>query len=139
MLDIRSNVTGMGGGGLGGDQGTVQEGGQPPHEQEHGQPQPRQGPGGAIAARIKMLANRQDDAVIGRKLYLQSIEGDQAKSIAFRDQAINQTTFQAFTFMKGKSPVVPHSVGQFFGMSGLATEVQGKYIGFIGDRREWLS
>jgi hypothetical protein len=27
-----------------------------------------------------------------------------------------------------------HSVGQFFGISGGASEVQGKYIGFIGDR-----
>ncbi len=37
--------------------------------------------------------------------------------------------------MKGKLPVVhmAHSVGTFFGMSGLATDVQGKYIGFIGD------
>ncbi len=38
--------------------------------------------------------------------------------------------------MKGRSPVVhmAHSVGQFFGMSVLAADVQGKYIGFIGDR-----
>jgi len=129
MLDIRSNVTGMGGGGMGGNQGTVQEGGQPPHEQEQGQSQPRQGPGGAIATRIKMLANRQDNAVIGCELDWQSrVEGDQAKSIAFRDQTVNKTTFREFTFMKGKSPVVhmAHSVRQFFGMSGLATEVQGK-------------
>ena len=27
-----------------------------------------------------------------------------------------------------------HSIGQFFGMSGLAVDVQSKYIGFIGDR-----
>jgi hypothetical protein len=38
--------------------------------------------------------------------------------------------------MKGHSPVVhmAHLIGQFFGMSGLAAEVQGKYIRFIGDR-----
>jgi hypothetical protein len=38
--------------------------------------------------------------------------------------------------MKGKSPVVhmAHSIGQFFGMSALAADVQGKYIGFIGNR-----
>ena len=38
--------------------------------------------------------------------------------------------------MKGKSPVVnmAHSIGNFFGMSGLAVNVQGKYIGFIRDR-----
>jgi hypothetical protein len=44
--------------------------------------------------------------------------------------------FRAFAFMKGKSPVVhmAHSIGQFFSMSGLALDVQGKVIGFIGDR-----
>ena len=38
--------------------------------------------------------------------------------------------------MKGKSPAVRmvHSVGQFYGMSGMAVDVQGKCIGFIGDR-----
>ena len=121
MLDIRINVTGMGGGGLGGDQGLVQEGGQTPHKQEQGEPQPRQGPGGAIAMRIKMLTNCQDDTVIGRELDWQSrAEGDQAKSITFRDQAVNQTTLRAFAFMKGKSSVVhmAHSVGQFFGTIG---------------------
>jgi hypothetical protein len=133
--DIMSNVTGMGGGG---DQGMVQGGG-PARQAEggQGQPQPRQGPGGAINARIKAIANRHDDAVIGRELEWQNrVEGDQNKGIAFRDQAINQINFRAFAFMKGKSPVVhmAHSVGQFFGMAGLAAEVQGKYISFIGDR-----
>jgi hypothetical protein len=38
--------------------------------------------------------------------------------------------------MKGKSPAVHmvHSIGQLFGLSGLAADVQGKCIGFIGDR-----
>jgi hypothetical protein len=38
--------------------------------------------------------------------------------------------------MKGKSPVVhmAHLVGTFFGLPGLATDIQGKQIGFIGDR-----
>ncbi len=38
--------------------------------------------------------------------------------------------------MKGTLPVVhiAHTIGQFFGMSGLALDVQGKQIGFIGDR-----
>jgi hypothetical protein len=37
--------------------------------------------------------------------------------------------------MKGKLPVVhmAHLVGTFFGMSGLATDVQGKHIAFVGD------
>ncbi len=43
------------------------------------------------------------------------------------------STFCAFAFMKGKSPAVhmAHSVGQFFGMSGLAVDVQGKLIGSL--------
>jgi hypothetical protein len=38
--------------------------------------------------------------------------------------------------MKGKSPVVhmAHSMGTFFGILGLAMDVQGKQIGFIGDQ-----
>ncbi len=38
--------------------------------------------------------------------------------------------------MKGKSPAIhmAHSVGAFYGLSGMATDVQGKQIGFVGDR-----
>ncbi len=38
--------------------------------------------------------------------------------------------------MKGKSPVVrmAHLVGTFFGISGLATDMQGTHIAFVGDR-----
>jgi len=120
--------------GGGSDQGTVQDEGQPHNKQRQ---EAHQGPGGAIAARLKTIANCHEDAVIGRELEWQSrVKGDQAKGNAFCNQAVNQTTFRAFAFMKGCSPVVhmAHSVGQFFGMSGLAAEVQGKYIGFIGDQ-----
>ena len=129
--DVQNNVTGMGG--RGGDQGTAFEGGQPQNDLAQ---VACQGLGGAIAAHLGKITNRQEDAVIGRELDWQGrVEGDQAKSVAFRDQAVNQTTFRAFAFMKGRSPVVhmAHSVGQFFGMSGMAADVQGKYIGFIGD------
>ena len=38
--------------------------------------------------------------------------------------------------MKGKSPAIhmAHSIGSFFGLSGLANDVQGKQIVFVGDR-----
>ncbi len=120
--------------GGGGNQGTVQDKGQPHNEQGQGA---HQGPGVAIPARLKTITNHYEDTVIGRELDWQSrVEGDQTKGNAFCDQAVNQTTFRAFAFMKGHSPVVhmAHSIGQFFGMSGLAAEVQGKYIGFIGDQ-----
>ncbi len=76
-------------------------------------------------------------ATIERELEWQGrVEGDAAKCTAFKDQCLIQPTFRAFAFMKGKSPVVhmAHSIGQFFGMSGLALKVQGKQIGFIGDQ-----
>ena len=137
MLDIRSHVTG----GLdGGDQETVGGDGGGPAQPAGGHPgrqQTRQGPGGAIAARLQAIPTHRNDAFIERKLGWQSrVEGDTNKCTAFRDQAINQTKLLAFAFMKGKSPVVhmAHSIGQFFGMSGLAVDVQSKYIGFIGDR-----
>ena len=94
-------------------------------------------PGGAIAARIVKINNRNNDTIIERELDWQGrVEGDNQKITAFRNQALNQTAFRAFAFMKGKSPALHlvHSVGQFYGMSGLAVDVQGKCIGFIGDR-----
>jgi hypothetical protein len=96
-----------------------------------------QGPGGGIAARLQAATSRNNNATIKRELDQQGrVEGDATKSASFHDQALNQTTFRALTFMKGKSPVVHmvHSVGQFFGMSGLVLDMQGKHIGFIGDR-----
>ena len=54
--------------------------------------------------------------------------------MVFKDQAISQNTFRAVAIMNGKSPAVHmvHSVGQIFGLSGLAVNVQGKCIGVIG-------
>jgi hypothetical protein len=56
--------------------------------------------------------------------------------MAFKESTISQNSFRDFAFMKGKSPAVNvvHSIGQFFGLLGLAVDVQGKFIGFIGDR-----
>ena len=137
MPNIRSHVTG----GLGrGDQETVGGGGGGPAQPSGGHPgrqQARRGPGGAIAARLQAIPTRRDDVFIECKFDWQTrVEGDTNKCTAFRDQAINQMKLLAFTFMKGKSPVahMAHSIGHFFGISGLAADVQGKYIGFIGDR-----
>jgi hypothetical protein len=80
------------------------------------------------------MINRNNDAIIEHELDWQgNIEGEYNKIATFRDQAISQMTFRAFAFMKGKSPAVhmAHSVGQFFGMSGLAVDVQGKLIGSL--------
>ncbi len=98
-----------------------------------------QTPGGGITARIQAATSRHDNAIIKWELDWQArVEGNTGKSTAFRDQALNQQVFRTFAFMKGKLLVVhmAHSVGTFFGMSGLATyvQVQGKYIRFIGDR-----
>ena len=90
----------------------------------------RNTPRGVIMARIQT-------ATIKRELDWQArVKGNGYKSAAFRDQALGQQAFQAFAFMKGKSPVVhmAHLVGTFFGISGLASEVQGKHIAFVRDR-----
>ena len=136
MLDIGSHVTGgleggtkrQWGGGRGRTSPTCRR--TPRGQQTH------QGPRRAIAARLQAIPTCRDDVVIERKLDWQSrVEGDINKCTAFRDQVVNQTKLLAFAFMKGKSPVVhmAHSIGKFFDMSGLAVDVQGKYIGFIGD------
>ncbi len=80
---------------------------------------------------------RIQTATIKRELDWQArVKGNGYKSAAFRDQALGRQAFQAFAFMKGKSPVVhmAHLVGTFFGISGLASEVQGKHIAFVRDR-----
>jgi hypothetical protein len=61
--------------------------------------------------------------------------GDATKASAFHDQVLGQQAFRAFAFMKGRSLVIhmAHSVGTFFGMSGMANDVQGKQIAFVGD------
>jgi hypothetical protein len=102
-----------------------------------GQQPLHQMPGGGITAWIQAATSRHDSATIKRELNWQArVEGNVGKSIAFHNQALIQQVFRTFAFMKGKLPVVhmAHSVGTFFGMSGLSTDVQGKYIGFIGDR-----
>jgi hypothetical protein len=133
--EIRSQITGPGLGG--GDQGTIGGGGVHFYMPDVGQQPARTAPGGDIAERINQITNCQDDALIERELDWQGrIKGNYQKSIAFKDQAISQNTFQPFAFMKGKSPAVHmvHSVGQNFGLSGLTVNLQGKCIGFIGDR-----
>jgi hypothetical protein len=83
------------------------------------------------------MISRLDNATIKRELEWQGrVEGNATKCNAFRDQALNQQVFCAFIFMKGKSPVVhmAHLMGTFFGISGLAMDVQGKQISFVGDR-----
>ena len=134
--DIRSLLTGPAPGG-GGYQGTVGGGETQLNVPDEDQRPVHTSQGGAIAARIDQINNKNEDTVIERELNWQSrVEGDNQKITAFRDQAVNQTAFRAFAFMKGKSPALHlvHSVGQFYGMSGLAVDVQGKCIGFIGDR-----
>jgi hypothetical protein len=83
------------------------------------------------------MASCDDAATIVSELEWQGrVEGDAAKCTAFKDQCLSQSNFWAFAFMKGRSPVVhmAQSIGQFFGMSRLALDVQGKHSGFIGDR-----
>ncbi len=56
--------------------------------------------------------------------------GGTTKATACRDQDPNQQVLRVFAFMKGKMLVIhmAHSVGTFYQMSGMATNVQGKQI-----------
>lgn len=93
--------------------------------------------GGGISAKISQIKTRYDDALVERELEWQAkVKGNNQLTNAFKEQTISQNSFRAFAFMKGKSPAVHmvHSIGQFFGLSGLAVDVQGKCIGFVGDR-----
>ncbi len=93
-------------------------------------------PGEGIAAQLQRATTRNADATIEKELGWQArVGGDATKAAAFRDQALGQQAFRAFAFMKGRSPVIhmAHSVGTFFGMSGMATDVKGKQIAFVGD------
>jgi hypothetical protein len=93
-------------------------------------------PGGGITAQLQRATTHNADATIEKELNWQArVGGDATKAAAFHDQVLGQQTFRAFAFMKGKSPVIhmAHSVGTFFGMSGLATDVQRKQIAFVGD------
>ncbi len=94
-------------------------------------------PGGGIMAQIKRASTRTSDATIERELNWQArVGGDATKATTLRDQVLNQQDFRAFAFMKGKLPAVhmAYAVGAFYGMSGMATNMQGKQIAFVGDR-----
>ena len=54
----------------------------------------------------------------------------------FGEQALGMQSFRAYAFMKGKSPVIHmgHSVGTFFNIGGMAGDIQGKVLMFVGDR-----
>jgi hypothetical protein len=92
---------------------------------------------GGIARALGKAANRNNEHTLERELEWQArIGGDFTRTIAFKEQVLNQQVFRAFAFMKGKSPTIHmvHSIGAFFGLSGMATDVQGKQIVFVGDR-----
>jgi hypothetical protein len=62
---------------------------------------------GGIIAKIQSMLSRAATATIMRELDWQGrVEGDVAKCTAFKDQCLSQSTFQAFAFMKGRSPIV---------------------------------
>jgi hypothetical protein len=93
--------------------------------------------GGGVARALNAALRRMIDATIEQELDWQAhVGGNVAKVTAFREQVLNQHIFRAFAFMKGKSPVIhmAHSVGAFYGLSGMALDVQGKQIAFVGER-----
>jgi hypothetical protein len=80
-------------------------------------PNGRAAAGGEIAAKIATIKTRNDDALVERELEWQAkVKGNNQLAAAFKEQTINQNSFRAFAFMKGKSPAVHmvHSIGPFF-------------------------
>jgi hypothetical protein len=82
-------------------------------------------------------ATNRANGMLTRELEWQNrVGGDPTQAVAFKDQVLNQQAFRAFASMKGKSPAIhlAHSIGVFFGLSGMATDIQGKQVAFVGDR-----
>ncbi len=127
-IDIQSNISlGEAGDGLRG-QGEREDPAQQPTNETRG---------GGISMVLNAAVQKMTTATIERELNWQSrVEGDAAKVTAFKEQVMNQHAFRAFAFMKGKSPAIhmAHSIGAFYGLSGMAIKVQGKQIAFVGDR-----
>jgi hypothetical protein len=127
-IDIQSNISlGEAGDGQRG-QGEREDPAQQPTNETRG---------GGISMVLNAAVQKMTTATIERELDWQSrVEGDAAKVTAFKEQVMNQHAFRAFAFMKGKSPAIhmAHSIGAFYGLSGMAIEVQGKQIAFVGDR-----
>jgi hypothetical protein len=131
-LDVRSNVSL----GEGYDQGGRGDRGEPEQGRAARVPAGDTRDGG-LATALRGVSTRPNDTTIKRELEWQGcVGGDPAKLSAFKDQVLNQQVLCAFAFMKGKLPAIhlAHSIGAFFGLSGMATDVQGKQIAFVGDR-----
>jgi len=132
-VDVQSNISVAGGyDQRGGERGLENTPGQRPQAAEE-----QLQMGGGLTRAIAKITQRQTDATLDRELDWQArVGGDATKVAAFKEQVLNQQGFRAFAFMKGTSPVIhmAHSIGSFFGLSGLATDVQGKQIAFVGDR-----
>ena len=77
----------------------------------------------------------------GKLAWQAGVQGEAAKATSFRDQTLGLMTFRAFAMMKPKSPVIylVHSMGKFFGLSGMSPDLQDKQIGFVGDRNARMS
>ena len=82
------------------------------------------------------LDQRNDAFVAGELAWQSKVEGEAARMSAFKDQALGLMAFWRFAFMKPKSPAIQlaHSLGEYFGLSGLSPELQDRQVAFIGDR-----
>jgi hypothetical protein len=82
------------------------------------------------------LIRRDDGTVAGELSWQARVEGDAARVAVFREQALGLMAFHAFAFMKPKSPAIhiAHSMGKYFGLSGLSPELQDRQVAFIEDR-----
>ncbi len=54
----------------------------------------------------------------------------------FGEQAVGMQSFRAYTFMRGKSLIIHmgHSIRTFFDIGGMAGDLQGKVMMFVGNQ-----
>ena len=96
---------------------------------------------GFKTAFAKIKEKIMDPASVDRELGWQktSFEDNAEQQREFRDQVVQVQHFRAFALMRVDSPYITicHSIGIFFDPIGDASKGwQGKYVSFIGDRRE---
>ena len=89
----------------------------------------------------KIREKIMDPASVDRELGWQktSFEDNPEQQREFRDQVVQVQHFRAFALMRVDSPYITicHSIGKIFDPIGDASKGwQGKYVGFVGDRRE---
>lgn len=96
-------------------------------------------PGVGLAAVLQRIGDegRTVPTVMAELKWQREVNGETARTDAFREKMLSLLEFKAFAFMnKSGSPWVQlgHGLGKFYSLHGTVPELDGKVIMFIGDR-----